>query len=111
MPLLFYDGGEMEDRDKVKFFAFIESQIKSIQRQILDLTEVSIPPDNWRVMRSKILGITNDLRRDLEQELITNYDLKYSPSTIYEDVVQVMNPRDKNLVYKDRSGNYGNGKK
>ena len=94
----------MEDRDKTKLFAFIESQVKNIQRQILDLTEVTVPPDNWRVMRSKILGITNDLRRDIEQELNLNYDLKYNPTTIYEDIVQVKN-------YKDRSGNYAAGKK
>jgi hypothetical protein len=80
---------EKLDRDKTKFVEFIERQIKFVQRQILDLAEVSIPPDNWKVMRSKILGITNDLRRDIEQELDKNYALKYSPDVIYEDIVQV----------------------
>lgn len=76
-------------RDQQKFFDFIERQVKSTQRQILDLTEIAVPADSWRVMRSKILGITNDLRRNLEDEVINNYNIKFDPSTICEDIIEV----------------------
>ena len=107
---------EKVNRDRTKFVEFVERQIKFVQRQILDLTEVSIPQDNWKVMRSKILGVTNDLRREIEQELDKNYSIKYSPSVIYEDVIEVISGKNSrtgmyedNKNLKERSTKYGTG--
>jgi len=77
------------DKHKEKFLDFVEKQIKSLQKRVLDLSEVVVPQDNYIQFRSKILGSTNDLLRDIESELETNYNLKYEPSVIREDVVQI----------------------
>lgn len=78
-----------EDLHKKKFSLFLQSEIKSLQKQILDLAEIAVPASNWKPLRSKLLGVTNDFRRDIEQELNKNYNIKYAPGTQYEDVVQI----------------------
>jgi hypothetical protein len=94
------------DRDKQKLLGFIEKSLKSLQKQVLDLTEIAVPPQNWKALRSKILGITNDFRRDIEDELAQNYNVKFTPSTVYEDLVIVQNKARKG---NDDNGNTTNG--
>lgn len=93
----------MEDRNKKKLSDFVERQIKSTQKQILDIAELVIPQGNWKAFRSKVLGITNDLRRELEKEIETNYSVKYDPRVVYEDVIEVQ-PAKKQGTF-NRSGN------
>lgn len=88
------------DRDKVKLSSFLEKNLKSLQKRILDLSEVVIPKQNYPAFRSKVLGITNDFRRDLEKEIIDNYSVKYDPKTLVEDVVRVINPENLPLTIR-----------
>jgi hypothetical protein len=84
-------GGEMEkeNKDNRRLFDFVDKQTRLIQKQVLDLIEVSVPVENWKAMRSKILGITSDFRRNIENEISINYKVKFDPDVIYEDVVRV----------------------
>jgi len=82
-------GKDTEDRHQKKILSYIDNQINHLQRQILDLTEIVVPPSNWQPLRSKILRITNDSRRSIEQELRNNYEVSYTPNTVYEDVVVI----------------------
>jgi hypothetical protein len=88
------------DRDKAKLSSFLERNLKVIQKRILDLSEVAIPKQNYSAFRSKILGITNDFRRDLEKELLDNYNIKYSPKTVVEDIVTIVDADKKPLTLK-----------
>lgn len=101
---------DKENRAQRKLFEFLQKEIRQLQKQILDLTEVSVNPNNWKVMRSKILGITNDLKRSLEQELSLNYSIKFDPSIICEDVIEVKGSLNQSLTGKERQ-EYGTGKK
>lgn len=80
---------QKETKDNRRLFEFVDKQTRLIQKQILDLAEVSVPPENWRAMRSKILGITSDFRRNFENEVLVNYKVEYDPDVIYEDVVEI----------------------
>ena len=75
------------DRHQEKLISFVEKQIKSLQKKVLDLSEVVVPSENYKPFRAKILGSTNDLLRDLQAELAKNYQIKYTPTNIVEDVV------------------------
>ena len=97
----------MEDRNKKKLSDFTEKQIKATQKQILDIAELVIPPGSWKAFRSKVLGITNDLRRELDKEVEANYMIKYDPRVSYEDVIEVQT--SKNGLQNNRTGN-DNGK-
>lgn len=77
------------DRHKQKFCSFLEKEVKSLQKKILDLAEVVLPQENFKTFRSKVLGATNDLYRDVQFEVNKNYNLKYDPATVCEDIIQV----------------------
>lgn len=79
------------DRDKQKFLNFLEKSLKSTQKQILDLAEVAAPQQGWKALRSKILGATNDFRREIEEEIDRNYKIKFDPQVTYEDIVIIKN--------------------
>lgn len=81
------------DKDLKTLNVFLERQVKFLQKQILDLTEVTVPQTNWKALRSKLLGVTNDFRRDLQNELETNYKIKFDPKDLFEDVIEVKNGR------------------
>lgn len=93
---------DRENRDQKKLFDFLQKEIRQLQKQILDLTEVSVPPNNWRVMRSKILGITNDLKRSLEQEILLNYNITFNPTSVCEDIIVIQNSLNQSLKGKER---------
>jgi hypothetical protein len=84
-----------KDRHKEKLFLFLDQEIKSLQKRVLDLSEVAIPEETWRAFRSKILGVTNDLKREIQKEITNNYMVKYDPKVVYEDVIVISNSAKK----------------
>lgn len=86
----------------------IQQEFKSINKQILDLAELVVSQEQYPQFRKKILNITNDIRRNIEQDLELNYNVDYDPRTICEDIV-VIGP-GKNRINKNRRGSGKDGK-
>lgn len=82
----------------------IESIIKKAQKEILDNAECAIEgKDRWTAVRSRILGATNNALREMKKELQRNWLVKYTPHTVYEDVVEVVSPvQGKENKYGDK---------
>jgi hypothetical protein len=72
-----------------------------------------VPNEKWNSFRSRILDITNGARRELEADIEKNYDVKYNPSTICEDVIEVRPPVTGRLSYtrQDKGKGYGRSDK
>lgn len=81
----------------------IQQEFKSINKQILDLSELVVSQEQYPQFRKKVLNITNDIRRNIEQDLELNYEVSYDPATICEDIV-IIGKGNQRLDYK------GNGK-
>lgn len=77
------------DKDKERLRSFISLQIKSINRDVLNLAEMLVPNEKWAAFRGKVLDITNKARREIETELETNYNIDYSPAMVCEDIIEV----------------------
>jgi hypothetical protein len=77
-----------------KFTRFLSLEIKSLQKQVLDLCELVVPESNWDHFRKRLLDITNNVRRKLQDEVATRYIINYDPSA-GEDIVKVMNNKGK----------------
>lgn len=68
----------------------IDEIIKRAQKEILDNAECAIEgKDRWLAVRSRILGSTNAAVRQLKTELKRNWQVKHTPSTTYEDVIEI----------------------
>lgn len=90
---------ESKNKDKKRLACYLEKQTKTLQKKILDLSELVIPQSNYPQFRSKILGITNDFRREVDREIELNYSVSFDPRTICEDIVEITNTssiKDKN---------------
>lgn len=99
---------EKTNKDKQRLTDSLDRHIKALQKQILDITELVVPQQNWKAVRSKLLGVTNDIRRDLSSDIELNYSVTYTPKTIAEDVIEVNGAKFQGVTYKERRG-YGSG--
>lgn len=105
--------GVSQDKDKERLNKFIYSEVKALQKQILDLCEVTVPPSNWNPFRKKILDITNNVRREIQSEVVSNYIIDYKPSTVCEDIIQIkpsntvtrFKKKDKEILKEKDNGN------
>ena len=98
----------MADKGKERLKDSIKSEMRSVQKQVLDYAELVISNrDQYQQFRRKVLDVTNDIRRNLELDIDINYSISYSPATECEDVVII----GKNVCidYK-RTGRGNNGK-
>ena len=87
----------------------IQQEFKSINKQILDLAELVVSQEQYPQFRKKVLNITNDVRRNIEQDLELNYSVDYDPRTICEDVV-VVGPGKQHRINSNRKGPGKDGK-
>jgi hypothetical protein len=95
-PLLYKRKGkvmETEKLGKIHLTDSIDKQIKLLQKQLLDISELVVPQTSWKAFRSKVLGISNDIRRDIITDVELNYKVIYEPNTVYEDVIEVVTRR------------------
>jgi hypothetical protein len=92
-------------KDKQRLAESLDRHIKALQKQILDITELVVPQQNWKAVRSKLLGVTNDIRRDLTLDIELNYSITYTPKTVSEDVIEVNGSKFQGVSYKERRGN------
>jgi len=94
-------------RDRQRLLESIDKRVKSLQKQILDISELVVPAANWKAVRSKLLGVTNDIRREISTEVELNYTIEYTPKTILEDIIEVNGAKFQSVVYKERGDKDG----
>jgi len=85
----------------------IQQEFKLINKQILDLSELVVSKEQYPQFRKKVLNITNDIRRNIEQDIELNYDISYDPATICEDIV-IVGKGNQRIDYR-RKGKDGKG--
>lgn len=84
--------GKEKDRSKDKLKRHIESSIKKLFTGVLDYTEVAIDnKDRWKVLRSRILKLSNNTIRDIFKEIDSRYNIDYDPPG--EDILVVQRRR------------------
>ena len=91
-------------KGKVLLQAFLEKNFKSIQKQILDIAEFCIPQENYKAFRSKLLGITNDFKRDLDLELNEKYNINLKTDQVSDNIIVVKNSNLHSINGKERKG-------
>lgn len=77
-----------QDRSKEKLKKYIDLEVKKLFTGVLDYAEVAVDSkERWKVLRSRILKLSNDAIREISKELDLRYDVSYVPAG--EDVVVV----------------------
>jgi hypothetical protein len=75
------------DWSKEKFKRYIDAEITKLFSGILDYAEVAVDsPERWKALRSRILKLGNDTKREILKELDSKYTVQCE---ISEDVVVV----------------------
>ena len=85
-----------EGKEKLK--KSLEFQVKRLQKELLNTSELVVSDEKWQLFRKQILSITSDMSRRLIKDIEENYIIDYNPS-ISEEIIKIQ--------YKDkRNGNY-----
>lgn len=85
------------EKDKEKLLQVINSQFIKLQKEVLNSAELAVPNEKWEIYRKQVLSYVNDTSRRLQKEIVDNYTIEYSPTTVRQDVVEI--------IQKDRNGN------
>lgn len=77
----------VEDWSKEKFKRYIDAEITKLFSGILDYAEVAVDsPERWKALRSRILKLGNDTKREILKEIDGKYTIDCEVS---EDVIVV----------------------
>jgi hypothetical protein len=88
------------EKGKEKLQKSLEYQVKRLQKELLNTSELVVSDEKWQLFRKQILSITSDMSRRLIKDIEENYIVDYSPS-YSEDIIKIQ--------YKDkRNGDYRN---
>jgi hypothetical protein len=75
-------------RSKEKVKKYIEAEIKKLFTGVLDYAEVAIDSkERWKVLRSRILKLSNETIREIFRELDARYAVSYIAPA--EDVIVI----------------------
>lgn len=78
---------KVRDRHKEKLIEDVDKEITHMFEQILNYTEVAVPNrDQYNRLRSKILRIGNDCKRNTKKSIERDYVVRYEPRN--EDIVE-----------------------
>jgi len=81
-----------EDRHKEKFKRYLEAEVTKLFTGVLDYAEVAVDnKERWKVLRARILKLSNDTIREMKKELDTKYTIAYTP--VLSDEIIVVNKR------------------
>jgi len=80
------DREEVRSKEKIK--RYIDAEITKLFTGILDYAEVAIDSEErWKVLRSRILKLSNDSIREIRKEIDDRYVVNYrAPS---EDIIVI----------------------
>lgn len=92
------------DKHKGLLVKKIEESISKAQKDILDNTECAVEgKDRWTAVRRRILKATNDAKRNIHDELKRNWDIKYNPEVISEDIMEISPRAGKEIKGNDKN--------
>lgn len=75
-------------RSKELLKKYIGDEVTKLFTSVLDYAEVAVDGrDRYKVLRSRILKVSNDKIREIQRQLDMRYQVTYVPDT--EDVIQV----------------------
>lgn len=78
-------------KDKLKSMS--KGEITKLFSSILDFAEVAIDgKDRYLNFRSRVLKLSNDAIREINREIDTNYDVRYS--ALKEDLIVIKQSRE-----------------
>ncbi len=78
----------VEEWSKEKLKRLVDAEITKLFTNILDYAEVAVDSkERWKVLRARILKLSNDTIRDIKKEL-DKYSIDFVPS---EEVIIVKN--------------------
>lgn len=80
---------EFSNSSKKHLCHFIENDINLLQKHLLDLIEVVVPREQWDIIRSKVLRLTNNSRRNLCLEIEENYNIQPVKRAEYDEIIEV----------------------
>lgn len=77
------------ERSKDKLIRDLEEEITKLFEQTLDYAQVACPTqDTYKVLRSKILRVGNNCKRNIRKYVSTNYLVEFIPQS--EDIIEVI---------------------
>jgi len=69
---------KIADRSKEKLVSFVSGEITNMFGNILDFTELAVGDSSrYRILRSKVLKISNDAIRKITKEIEDRYSIDY----------------------------------
>ena len=75
------------DKHKEKLIDAMEKEVTNLFEQVLNYTEVAVPNrDQYNRLRSKILRLGNDCKRNLRKSVERDFSVTFEPHI--EDVVE-----------------------
>jgi len=83
---------EKVDRHKEKLIKTISEEVTTLFEKVLDYAEIAVPnQDGYKKLRSKILRIGNNCRRNIAKEINSHYKVTYiAPGEV---VIEVAKPK------------------
>ena len=78
--------GTEVDRHKEKLIDTMEKEVTYMFEQILNYTEVAVPRDQYNRLRSKVLRLGNDCKRNLKKTIERDFSVKFEARN--EDVIE-----------------------
>jgi hypothetical protein len=81
---------DLKEWSNKKLCALVKASITKLFDGILDFSEVAVEDkERYRILRSKVLKLSNDTIRSLMSEIEHNYEIEFK--NVYDDVVVVRN--------------------
>ena len=69
---------KIADRSKEKLVSFVSAEVTNMFGNILDFTELAVGDSTrYRILRSKVLKISNDTIRNITKEIEDRYSVEY----------------------------------
>ena len=83
---------ERVDKHKEKLIKAVSDEVTALFEKVLDYAEIAVPnQDGYKKLRSKILRIGNNCRRNIAKEITNHYKVTYiAPGEV---VIEVAKPK------------------
>lgn len=87
------ESNTKKDKTSNLLYKIIDNITKKAQKEILDNVQCAVEgTDRWNAVRSRILGSTNNAKRELWTEIQRNWKIEHDPDVICEDIIVVKGP-------------------
>jgi hypothetical protein len=78
------------DKSRKKLIGILEDEVTNLFERVLDYAQVACPTkDTYSVLRSKILRVGNDCKRNMGK-IVSHYDVEFIPQS--EEIIEIKQP-------------------